>query len=322
MPKPRVLLTNPIHPLHQARLAEVADVFVAPDVRPVTIAASIVDCDAIMVRSHLAPDVFEHAPKLRFAVRHGVGLDMIPLEAATARGIAVANLPGANTQAVVEHALAAMFDLRRGLRRVDQVLRRDGWAAAKPLCNDSVEFAGSTLGIIGVGSIGRRLAEIASVLGMRVLGLTRRPETLPAGVAAADLETLLSQSDIIVLACPHTDQTHHLINDATLAHVKPSAILINVARGPVVDTPALIRALEQGRLSAAGLDVHEPAILKGDEAIFNCPNTLLTPHVAGLSATSLEFSSRWAVDTLLALLRGECPDNVVNKSVFAKGDLT
>jgi len=322
VPKPRVLLTNPIHPLHQARLARETDVVVAPDISPSTIASLIVDCDAIMVRSHLAKDVFSHAPKLRFAVRPGVGLDLIPVEAATERGIAVANLPGANTQAVVEYVLAAMFDLRRGLSRIDQVLRRDGWAAAKPLCNDSVELAGSTLGIVGVGSIGRRLAEIATVLGMRVLGLTRRPETLPVGVAAADLKTLMSESDIIVLACPHTEQTHHLINDATLAHVKPSAMLINVARGPVVDTPALIRALEQGRLAAAGLDVHEPAVLKGDEAIFDCPNTLLTAHVAGLTATSFEYSSRLAVDTLLALLRGERPDNVVNKSVFAKGDAT
>lgn len=321
MSKPRVLLTNPIHPRHQARLAEHTEIMLAPDVQPATIAKLIADCEAVMVRSHLAPDVFDHAPRLRFAVRHGVGLDMIPLEAATARGIAVANLPGVNTEAVVEYALAALFDLRRGLARIDQVLRSQGWAAAKPMSNDSVELSGSTLGIIGVGSIGRRLAEVARVLGMRVLGLTRRPETLPAGVAAVDLAGLLRSSDIIVLACPHTPQTHHMIDAQALALVKPTALLINVARGPVVDTPALVQALQQGRLSGAALDVHEPAILSGGEAIFGCPRTLLTPHLAGITANSLEQLSRGAVDTLLALFDGQKPDNVVNPSVFLKGGL-
>ena len=318
MPKPRVLLTNPIHPIHQARLAQATEMVLAPDVRPATIARLIVDCDAVMVRSHLAADVFEHAPRLRFAVRHGVGLDMIPVEAATAKGIAVANLPGSNTEAVVEFVLAALFDLQRGLARIDQTLRTQGWAAAKPMSNDSVELAGSTLGIIGVGSIGRRLAEIAKVLGMTVLGLTRRPDTLPDGVRGVDLDTLLQSSDVVVLACPHTPQTHHMIDARALAQVKPTALLINVARGPVVDTPALVQALHERRLAGAALDVHEPAILKGDEPIFDCPNTRLTPHLAGNTANSLAYVSRWAVDTLLALLNGEQPDNVVNQSVFSK----
>ena len=316
MIQPRVLLTNPIHPEHHARLAEHAEVVVAPDVQPATLYRLISESDALVVRSHLPPDIFDHAKRLQCVVRHGVGLDMIPMDAATARGIPVANMPGANTEAVVEYALAAMFELRRGLGRIDPIFRTQGWTVAKPLCNDSIELAGSTLGIIGVGSIGRRLAEVARVLGMRMLGLTRRPETLPSYVQAASLQELLASSDLIVLACPHTPETHHLINAKSLRWVKPSAMLINVARGAVVDTPALITALREARLARAALDVHEPAILSGDEPIFDCPNTLLTPHLAGITATSLAQLSRQSVDTVLALLAGEKPDNVVNPEVW------
>jgi D-3-phosphoglycerate dehydrogenase len=307
----KVLLTNPIHPVQQARLAETVDVVVAPDVSHQTIARLIADCDGIMVRSHLAADVFEHAQKMKYVVRHGVGLDMIPLQAAADKGIVVANLPGSNTQAVVEYVLAAMFAVSRGLVATDSTLRAHGWAAAKPMSNHRLEVAGSTCGIVGLGSIGRRLAEILNAIGVNVLGLTRRPETLPAGVKAVDKSTLLKTSDWLVLACPHTPQTHHMIDAAALAQVKPNACLINVARGPVVDTPAIIAALRENRLANAVLDVHEPAILSGDEAIFDVPNTLLTPHLAGITATSLTAMSHWAVDTMLALIKGERPSNVV-----------
>ncbi len=307
----KVLLTNPIHPVQQARLAETVDVLVAPDVSHPTITRLIADCDGVIVRSHLAADVFDHAPKMKYVVRHGVGLDMIPMQAAADKGILVANLPGSNTQAVVEYVLAAMFAVSRGLAQTDNTLRTEGWAAAKPMSNNRLEVAGSTCGIVGVGSIGRRLAEILNAMGVNVIGLTRRPETLPAGVKAVDKTTLLKASDWLVLACPHTPQTHHLIDAVALAQVKPSACLINVARGPVVDTPALIAALKEKRLANAALDVHEPAILSGGEAIFDAPNALLTPHLAGITATSLAGMSHWAVDTMLALLNGERPSNVV-----------
>ena len=309
--RPKVLLTNPIHPVEQARLAQAVDVVVAPDVSHQTIARLIADCDGIMVRSHLAADVFDHAPNMKYVVRHGVGLDMIPMQAAADKGILVANLPGSNSQAVVEYVLAAMFAVSRGLVPTDSTLRAQGWAAAKPMSNHRLEIGGSTCGIVGVGSIGRRLAEILNVLGVNVLGLTRRPETLPDGVKAVDKTTLFKTSDWLVLACPHTPQTHHLIDAAALAQVKASACLINVARGPVVDTPALIAALKENRLASAVLDVHEPAILSGGEAIFDTPNTLLTPHLAGITATSLTGMSQWAVDTMLALFNGEQPSNVV-----------
>lgn len=312
----RVLLTNPIHPELQAQLAQTCAVVLAPDTQPETLIRLATDAHAIVVRAPLPPALFDHAPHLRAVVRHGVGLDMIPVEVATARGIPVANLPGSNTSAVVEYALAAMLHLRRGLANMDVTLRRDGWAVARALADPGTDLAGSTCGIVGVGAIGSRMAQVASALGMRVLGLTRRPASLPVGVEAADKAALFVQSDVVVLCCPLNDSTRGLVDAATLAAMKRSALLINVSRGPVVDTAALVAALRAGRLGGAALDVHEQQPLKGIEPVFDVPNLLLTPHVAGVTDSSMRAMSVAAIDTLMALLRGECPANVVNPQVF------
>ncbi|MCD6679143.1 MAG: hydroxyacid dehydrogenase [Burkholderiaceae bacterium] len=320
--KPRVLLTSAIDPAMMPLLMRHAEVIEAPDPMPATIARLIRNVDGLIVRNTLAADVFEHAKRIRAVVRHGVGLDMIPVEAATARGIAVANLPGSNTTAVVEYVLAAMFLLRRRIGAIDASLREQGWASARPLGERGSELSGATCGIVGVGAIGSRLSAAARALGMQVLGLTRRPETLPLDVQAADKETLFSRSDVVVLCCPLNEQTRGLVDSAALAKMKPDALLINVSRGPVVDTAALVAALRAGRLGGAALDVHDRQPLAGDELVFDCPNLLLTPHVAGTTATSMRAMSRGAVETLLALLRGERPANVVNAEVFERPGAT
>ena len=314
--KPRVLLTNDIHPLLLPVLAAHCEVILAPDATPATIARLIVDVDGLMVRAQLAPDVFDHATKLRAVVRHGVGLDMIPVTAATARGIPVANLPGSNTAAVVEYCVAAMLHFRRGLAGMDARLRSDGWAAARPMADSGTELGRSVCGIVGVGAVGAQLAGAAAGLGMRVIGVTRRPDSLPAHVQAVSRQDLFAQADVVVLCCPLNEQTRGMVDAATVATMKPGAILINVSRGPVIDTAAVVDALRQGRLAGAAMDVHDRQPLTGQEAVFDCPNLLLTPHVAGITATSLLGMSQGAVDTMLALLRGERPANVVNPEVF------
>ncbi|HEY1225824.1 MAG TPA: NAD(P)-dependent oxidoreductase, partial [Ramlibacter sp.] len=150
----------------------------------------------------------------------------------------------------------------------------------------------------------------------RVLGLTRRPEGLPPGVQAADKQKLFSESDVVVLCCPLTEQTRGLVDAATLATMKADAILVNVSRGPVIDTQPLLAALRAGRLGGAALDVHDKQPLTGSEAVFDAPNLLLTPHVAGITDTSMRAMSEGAIATVLALLRGERPSNVVNPQVF------
>lgn len=314
--KPRVVLTNPIHAQLLPVLEQHCEVVLAADSRPETLARLVTDAEGLVVRAQLAPDLFEYAPKLRAVVRHGVGLDMIPVEAATARGIPVANLPGSNTQAVAEYCLAAMLHLRRRLATMDSVLRNEGWAVARPLADPGTELRGSACGIVGVGAVGRCVAQIAAALGMQVAGLTRRPDRLPPNVKPLGKQALFAQADVVVLCCPLNEETRGLVDAATVAMMKKDAILINVSRGPVIDVAAVLAALREGRLGGAALDVHDRQPLTGKEALFDAPNLLLTPHVAGITGTSMRAMSEGAVATLLALLRGEQPSNVVNPQVF------
>jgi D-3-phosphoglycerate dehydrogenase len=314
---PIVVLTSAIHPDEHARLAQAAEVRVAADARPDTLKAAAAEATGIIVRNPLPADLFDNAPRLKGVVRHGVGLDMIPVEAATRHGVMVANIPGSNTTSVVEYCLAAMLHLRRRLAVVDGMLRQQGWAPARAFGEAGGELAGAVCGIVGVGAIGGRLAAVAQALGMRVLGLTRRPESLPPGVQAVDKPTLMRESDFIVLACPLNEQTRGLIDADALSLAKPGAVLINVSRGPVVDTAALLAALKADRLGGAALDVHEVQPLPADSPVFDDPRLLLTPHLAGTTTASLRSMSRGAVDEMLRILRGEPPLNWVNHEMAA-----
>jgi len=309
---PIVALTSPIHPQAHERLAEVAEIRVAKDAGSDALRDVVREAQGLIVRNHLPDDIFDHAAHLRGVVRHGVGLDMIPVERATARGIVVANLPGSNTTAVVEYCLAAMLHLRRRLTEMDSVLRSKGWSSARPMADDGSEVRATSCGIVGVGAIGAQLAGVVQALGMQTIGLTRRPEALPVGVKAVDKATLIRESDVIVMCCPLTSETRGMIDAAALALAKPGAILINVARGPVVDTAALIDALKRGALGGAALDVHDVQPLPADASIFSAPNVLLTPHIAGSTATSMHRMSSGAVDDMIKLLRGEAPSHPVN----------
>ncbi|WP_353171615.1 NAD(P)-dependent oxidoreductase [Paracandidimonas soli] len=314
--RPQVLLTNPIHEQEHLRLAQAADVTVAPDTQPDTLRRLIRDAQVLIVRSKLPDDIFQHQQQLRGVIRHGVGLDMIPMAQACAHRIPVANIPGSNTASVVEYCVAAMLHFNRRLPRMLLDDPSRDWAEARRCADQAREINGLTLGIVGVGTIGRALASVAQALGMHVLGLTRRPETLPEGVAAADKTQLFRQSDIVVLSCPLTDETRGLVDASALACMKPDALLINVARGPVVDTNALLTALQEKRLRGAMLDVHDQQPIpeglypKGLEHLF------LTPHVAAITQSSMQRMSRGAVDEALRLLDGQRFLNLVNPEIY------
>lgn len=310
--EPTVVLTNPIHPEALERLQRHARVETAPDASPAALRRAVAQADGLIVRAQLPDDIFEHAPRLRAVVRHGVGLDMIPMAEATRRGIPVANVPGANTAAVVEYCLAAMLTLRRPLAAMDARLRADGWGAARGLADGAGELSGAVCGIVGVGAIGRGVAQAVAGLGMQAIGLTRRPETLPATVTAVDKPTLFARADVVVLCCPLNEETRGLVDQAALAAMKPHALLINVSRGPVVDTPALLRALDADRLGGAALDVHDVQPLPADHPALRSPRLLLTPHVAGITDGSMRRMSTQSVDDTLRLLRGEPPLNPAN----------
>ncbi|MGY3604514.1 MULTISPECIES: hydroxyacid dehydrogenase [unclassified Bradyrhizobium] len=311
--KPVVLLTNAMHPDGEAILTPHVRLIVAPDTRPETLRQWAADADGIIVRAKLPDDIVDHAPRLKAIVRHGVGLDFIPVAAATARGIAVANLPGSNTNAVAEYVMSALMHLRRPLQRVDTLMRAEGWATSRAMADGLTELSGTTLGILGVGTIGRRVASIASNgFGMTVLGTSRRKGSLPPDVEEVTLVELFARSNAVVVCCALTDETRRLVSHDLLAHMRPQSVLVNVSRGAVVDTPAIIYALRSGKLAGAALDVFDVQPLPSDDALFDCPNLLLTPHIAGITATSGRAMAVGSAEEMLRILRGEQPLNLVN----------
>lgn len=318
--RPRVLLTGAMHPDGERAIAAVAELVQAPDVRPDTLRRHVAGADVLVVRAPLPADLFDHAPRLRGVVRHGVGVDMIPVAAASARGIPVANVPGSNREAVAEHVLACFGLLARRLHRMDGTLRGAGWAASRALADGSTELAGKTAGIVGVGAIGGRIAAICHHgYGMRVLGHQRRLEGLPAHVQGAPLDELLRASDYLVLCCPLTAATRHLVDARRLALMKPGAFLVNVSRGPLIDEAALVHALAGRRLGGAALDVFDEQPLRPDHPLLALDNVLLTPHAAGLTEESMARMSRGAAEEVLRLLAGERPLNLVNPEAWAAG---
>jgi D-3-phosphoglycerate dehydrogenase / 2-oxoglutarate reductase len=316
--KPTVMLTNAMHPDGEAILAPHVKLIVPPDAKPETLRAWAKEADGIIVRAKLPDDIVDHAPRLKAMVRHGVGLDFIPVAAATARGVAVANLPGSNTSAVAEYVMSALMHLRRPLYRLNGKLRGEGWNTARPIADSLAELSGSTLGILGVGTIGRRIAGMArDGFGMKVLGTSRRKGSLPAGVEEVSLEDLFSNSDAIAVCCALTDETRGLVSRDLIGRMRPHAVLVNVSRGAVIETPALIAALQSGWIGGAALDVFDVQPLPPDDALFDCPNLLLTPHTAGITATSGRAMAVGSAEEMLRILRGDPPLNLVNPAYKA-----
>ena len=311
--KPVVLLTQSMHVDGEALLAPHVRLITAPDTKPDTLRKWASEADGIIVRAKLPDDIVDFAPRLKGMVRHGVGLDFIPVDAATARGIAVANLPGSNTNAVAEYALSALMHLRRPLFRMDALLRDKGWAGSRAIAESLTELNGSTLGILGVGTIGRRIADIARAgFNMRILGASRRKGSLPDGVEEVALVDLFAGSDAVVVCCTLNDGTRGLIDQKLISKMPPHAVLVNVSRGAVIDTAALLYALTTRRIAGAALDVFDVQPLPDDDALFACPNLLLTPHAAAITASSSRAMAIGAAEEMLRILRGETPRNLVN----------
>lgn len=304
-------------PVGEALLKEAADVVVAPDARPDTLRQLADSADFLVVRNQLPADAFDHARRLLGVVRHGTGLDFIPVEAATEKQIAVANVPGANAQAVAEYTVGAMLNLTRRLNRNERALRERGWDEARKLVAGAGELQGATLGIVGVGAIGAAIARICSLgFGMRVLGYQRRMDALPGYVQGATLEQLFANSDFIALACPLTPETRHLVNAGRLAAMKPGAYLVNAARGAVIDEAALLAALKTGPLAGAALDVFEQQPLPREHAFLQQENLLLSSHVAGITQPSTRKMSIGTAEQILAMLKGEAPAHLVNPQAW------
>jgi (S)-sulfolactate dehydrogenase len=251
----------------------------------------LADIDALIVRNRtqVNAEILAAAPKLRVVGRLGVGLDNIDVAACTARNIEVIPATGANALAVAEYVICTAMMLLRGAYLSSTEVAAGTWPRG-PLSNGR-ETAGKTLGIVGFGGIGRLTAQLASGLGMQVIAHDPMiPGTAPVwsetGVTCLALADLLKQSDVVSLHIPLTPQTRNLLGASQIAGMKPGAVIINSARGGVVDESALAAALREKRLGGAALDVFDAEPLKAGSPLAGCPNLVLTPHIAGVTAES------------------------------------
>jgi D-3-phosphoglycerate dehydrogenase / 2-oxoglutarate reductase len=261
----------------------------------------------------------EAAPGLKVIAKHGVGLDNIDIEAATQHQVAVLWTPQANADAVAQHTLALMLALANRVKAADAALRQGHFERRMDF--SSLELNGRVLGIIGLGRIGGRVAQRAAAgLGFEILAydpyIEASADHTPARLVKS-LDELLSRADFVSLHVPLTDETRHIINDKSLAHMQAGSYLVNTSRGAAVDEAALARALTTGHLAGAAIDVfsQEPPDLK--HPLQHAPNVLLTPHVAGLSDQALPRVAQQAAEGIIDVLAGRRPASPVNPQVFS-----
>ena len=242
--------------------------------------------------SRFTSDVFGQCPNLRLLSIWGTGTDNVDLASAAEHGVHVANTPGVSAYSVAEHALALMLAAARRIPEQDAAVRRGEWPRGQ-----SIELRGKVLGIVGLGAIGRRFAELGRAIGMRVIAWTLNPRSLP-GVDMLTLDELLRSSDVVSIHLRLSDQTRGMFGSRELSLMKSTAILVNTARGAIVDEAALIEALSTKRIAAAGLDVftNEPASHGAPLALL--PNVVLTPHSAGITPEALEAGLQMAVENV------------------------
>ncbi|MCR1001133.1 MAG: 3-phosphoglycerate dehydrogenase [Enterobacter cloacae] len=240
---------------------------------------------AILVRyGKISAKIMDAAPALQVISKHGSGIDVIDQAAAAERNIAVRSAPGANAAAVAEHTWALILACAKSVVSLDTRLREGHWDKAT---HKSIELEGLTLGLIGLGAIGSRVAKIGHVFGMRVLAYDPFAKTMPDVCQRTDtLTDLLSRSDVISLHCPLTDENRGMINAETLAYVKRNAILVNTARGGLIDDRSLLAALKNRTLHSAGLDSFTSEPLTAPHHWQGVENVIISPHIGGVSAAS------------------------------------
>ena len=317
MSKPVLLATQGLHPDVANAYAEQVEFQYTDETDAVRLTALASAADGVLVRTPLPDGLFDACSRLRVAVRHGVGLDMIPVFRATQAGVPVANVPGANSRTVAEFVMMQTLNLVRQQDAVRRGLTNHQWKAARSRADRAVELHGMTMGIVGYGAIGREAARIAAHgFGMCVLATGRTPPLDDPLAVGVTLQDLLSRSDVVVLACPLTDQTRGMIGSAEFARMKPSAYLVNVARGPVTEEAALIDALLTGRIAGAALDVHHVTPLPTNHPLFDRPGVLITPHLAGITDTAMKRMGMASVSQALDVLAGRKPEHLVNPEVW------
>lgn len=284
-------------------LEELGDLTVYPRTAPEEIVERAKDADAILTnKCNITDAVMAQLPQLKYIGELATGYNNIDTEAASRRGITVTNIPAYSTDSVVQMTFAHILNITNRVEHYAMQNRNSRWTFNHDFCywdTPLTELAGKTLGVVGLGNIGMRVARLARCFGMDVYAMTSKETAdLPDGIRKATLEGLLGVADIITLHCPLAKDNRHLFNADTIARMKPGAILINTARGALVDEQAVADALKDGRLAAYGADVMEQEPPREDNPLLACQNAYLTPHIA------------WATKEARVRLMDICVENV------------
>lgn len=258
---------------------------------------------------HWTSEILRNLPKLKMITVCGIGTDAIDLKEARARGIVVSNVPGKTAPLVAEHALGLLMAVAKRATFQTTAMREGRWASV-----DGVFLRGKTLGVVGTGNIGAEMIRLGKAIGMNVIAWTFHPtqeraETL--GVEYVDLDYLLSRSDVVSLHVQQTPETHHMIGKREIDLMKSGALIVNVSRGAIIDTSAMVDALNSGHLSGAGLDVFEEEPIPTNHPLLDCQHIAVTPHVADMTPEGLDLLNEGVIDNVVAFFEGR-PQNVVN----------
>lgn len=320
--KIKVLLTEEISAAGISLLEKEAEIVYAPDPSVEAALSLVGDVDGIISRNTIVDErIFSQASKLKAVASHGVGYDHIDVGAATSHGVYVVNTPGANAQSVAELALALMLALGRKVVYADNAFRTRNDYYIRNRCSGQ-DIQGKTLLIFGMGAIGKILTKICvNGFSMRVLGcdpFVSAEQMAAIGAEKVDsFEEALPMADYVTLHCPYVDELHHIINEKSLAKMKPTAFLINCARGKLVDEAALYQALKNGVIAGAGLDVFDPEPPAADNPLFTLDNIITTPHLGYNAFDSFNRMSLWSVQDVLSVIKGEPQKaHVVNKELL------
>ena len=320
---PQVFITRPLPAPVLERIAARCDVRVHPEdapLEPARLAEACREIEGLMTSGvRVSQELLEHAPRLRVIANVGVGYDNIDVAACTRRRILVTNTPDVLTETTADLAFALLMAVARRLVECDRFVRESRWRYWQWEYFWGADLFRKTLGVYGLGRIGKAVARRARGFSMRVLycDIVRPSPALEQelGTQFVDRETLLREADFLTLHVPLTPETHHLIGARELAMLKPTAFLINTARGQVVDEPALVEALQSKQIAGAGLDVfeQEPRI---HPALLGLPNVVLTPHVGSATSQTRLAMAMLAAENLLAALEGRRPPTPVNPEIY------
>jgi D-3-phosphoglycerate dehydrogenase len=319
--KPKVVLTDYVWEslaVEKETLEGIARFVALRTKSPEEFLSEAADCDALLntYAGPITADVMSRMPRCKIIARYGIGVDTIDVDAATRAGIIVTNNPTYCIEEVAEHTMALLLACARKVPLYDRLVRAGRWEVppGKPM----FRLAGRTLGVVGFGNIGREVAVRAAAFGMRVLfhdPFVPQGRSAIAAEKVSDLQDLLREADFVSVHPLLAPATRGMIGDEAFSHMKPTAFLVNCARGPIVDTPALVRALDAGRIAGCALDTTDPEPLPDPHPLRGRDNVIITPHAAWYSEQAMVGLQAGAPGEVRRVLTGEWPVNVVNPAV-------